>query len=72
MKNVDYYDSLPYKMVVTPDTEEGGYVVSFSDLPGCITCANTKEKAIENAKDAKRTWIEAALESNVEIPEPEV
>lgn len=72
MKSVDYYDSLPYKMVVTRDVEEGGYVVSFPDLPGCITCADTKDEAIANAQDAKRAWIEAALESNVEIPEPEV
>lgn len=35
-------------------------------------CADTKEKAIANAKDVKRAWIEAALESNVEIHEPEV
>lgn len=27
-------------------------------------CADTKEKAIANAKDVKRAWIEAALESN--------
>lgn len=72
MKNIDYYDSLPYKMVVTPDVEGGGYVASFPDLPGCITCADTQEKVIANAKDAKRAWIEAALESNVEIHEPEV
>lgn len=72
MKSADYYDSLPYKMVVTPDVEGGGYVASFPDLPGCITCADTKEKAIANAADAKRARIEAALESNVEIHEPEV
>lgn len=72
MKSVDYYDSLPYKMVVTHDAEDCGYVVSFPDLPGCITCADTKKKAIANAQDAKRTWIEAALEDNVEIHEPEV
>ena len=72
MRSVDYYDSLPYKMVVTPDVEDGGYVASFPDLPGCFTCADTQEKAIANAKDAKRAWIEAALESNVEIHEPEV
>lgn len=72
MRSVDYYDSLPYKMVVTHDAEEGGYIASFPDLPGCITCADTKEKTIANAKDAKRAWIEAALESNVEIHEPEV
>lgn len=51
-------------MVLTPDVKDGGYVASFPDLPGCITCADTKEKAIANAKDAKRAWIEAALESN--------
>ena len=72
MKSADYYDSLPYKMVVTPDVEDGGYVASFPDLPGCITCADTQEKAIANAKDAKRAWIEAALGSDVEIHEPEV
>ncbi len=72
MKSVDYYNSLPYKMVLTPDVEESGYEASFPDLPGCITCADTKEKAIANAQDAKRAWIEAALESNMEIPEPEV
>lgn len=71
MKNANYYASLPYKMVITPDTEEGGYVISFPDLPGCITCADTLSEAIENAKDAKRAWIEAALESNIEIHEPD-
>lgn len=35
MKNVDYYDSVPYKMAVAPDVEDGGYVASFPDLPGC-------------------------------------
>lgn len=72
IKIVDFYDFLPYKMVLTPNVEDGGYVASFPDLPGCITCADTKEKAIANVADAKRAWIEAALESNVEIHEPEV
>ena len=66
MKNAKYYNSLPYKMVITPDSEEGGYVISYPDLPGCITCADTLEEALENASDAKLTWIEAALESGTE------
>ena len=70
MKNAKYYNSLPYKMVITPDSEEGGYVISYPDLPGCITCADTLEEALENASDAKLTWIEAALESGTEIHEP--
>lgn len=70
MKNAKYYNSLPYKMVITPDSEESGYVISYPDLPGCITCADTLEEALENASDAKLTWIEAALESGTEIHEP--
>ena len=70
MKDCNYYNSLPYKMVITPDTEEGGYTISFPDLPGCITCANTLEEALVNAKDSKLTWIDAALRSGTKIREP--
>lgn len=61
MKNIDYYMALPYKMEIVEDKDEGGFVVSYPDLPGCITCGETIETAIANATDAKRTWIEAAL-----------
>lgn len=70
MKEIYDYMKLPYKMELTPDTEEGGFVVSFPDLPGCLSVGDTVEEAYENAVDAKRTWIEAALEEKISIPEP--
>lgn len=45
MKTKDYL-SLSYKMEIGQDLDEGGYVASFPDLPGCVTCADTFEKAI--------------------------
>ena len=48
-----------------------GYVVSYPDLPGCLTCGETIESAVENARDAKRVWLEAALEEGVSIPKPD-
>ena len=57
-------------MVLTPDVEDGGYMASFPDLPGCITCGETIERAVENAADAKKAWLEAALEEGIEIHEP--
>lgn len=36
-----------------------------------ITCGETIESAVQNALDAKRTWIEAALEERIEIYEPD-
>ena len=70
MKTIDYYMSLPYKMEIIADMEEGGFVASFPELPGCLTCAETVEKAAENANEAKRAWLEAAIEDNIEIKEP--
>ena len=49
------------------DKDEGGFVVSYPELPGCVTCSETIEGAIANALDAKKTWLEAALEEGIEI-----
>lgn len=71
MKDLDYYLSLPYKLEIIPDTEEGGYAGRYPDLPGCITCAETIDKLAINAEDAKKAWLEAAIEDGITINEPE-
>ena len=70
MKTLNEYMALPYKMEIVEDKEEGGFVVSFPDLPGCITCGETVESAVANAMDAKKAWLEAALEEGLTIHEP--
>ncbi len=70
MKKIDEYMTLPYRLEISPDTAEDGFVVSYPELPGCITCADTMEAVIANALDAKRAWLEAALESGTYIPVP--
>ena len=67
MKDLNYYLSLPYKLEIIPDTEEGGYAARYPDLPGCITCGETLESVSRNAEDAKKTWLEAALEDGITI-----
>ena len=71
MKTLNEYMELPYKMEIVEDKEEGGFVVSFPDLPGCITCGETVESAVANAMDAKKAWLEAALEEGIIIHEPD-
>lgn len=71
MKTLNDYMQMSYRMEIVEDKDEGGFVVSYPDLPGCITCGETLESAIENAQDAKKAWIEAALEDGVEIHEPD-
>ena len=50
---------------VVPDPNEGGFIVSYPDLPGCITCGDTMEAAIANARDAKAEWLAAASEEGI-------
>lgn len=71
VKTVEHYMNLPYKMEIVPDKEEGGFIASFPELPGCITIGDTIEEVIQNIVDAKGAWIEAQLESGGEIPEPD-
>ena len=66
MKTLNEYMSMSYKMEIIEDQDEGGFVISYPDLPGCITCGETIESAMQNAKDAKREWIRAALEEGIE------
>ncbi len=71
MKTLNDYLALSYRMEIVKDRDEGGFVASYPDLPGCITCGETEEEALKNALDAKKAWLEAALEENIEIPEPD-
>ena len=57
MKTLNDYMAMSYRMEIVEDKDEGGFVVSYPDLPGCITCGETVERAAANALDAKkRGW----------------
>ena len=71
MKVLNDYMAMPYRMEIVEDRDEGGFVISYPDLPGCITCGETIELAVANAVDAKKAWFEAALEEGIETREPD-
>ncbi len=47
--------------VVTPE-EVGGFSASVTDLPGCVTEAETLEELRKNLRDASEGWIAAHAE----------
>ena len=61
MKTLNEYLALPYRMELVKDPDEGGFVVSFPDLPGCITCGETLEAAVANAADQFKLRIPKSL-----------
>ena len=70
MNKAEYYMSLPYRLEIIPDPDEGGYAVRYPDLPGCLSVGDTIDEALTNAEDAKAAWIEAALKEGIKIAEP--
>ena len=54
MKTLNEYLALPYRMELVKDPDEGGFVVSFPDLPGCITCGETLEAAVRSLAEHAR------------------
>ncbi len=53
-----------YSFEIKPLTaaEGGGFLITFPDLPGCMSDGETPEEAIENGKNAFDCWIEAQVE----------
>lgn len=61
-----------YAHVIRRLTEEegGGYLISFPDLPGCMSDGETMAEAIENGRDAFLGWVSLQAEMGRPIPEP--
>lgn len=47
---------MTYTAVFVYDVD--GITVIFPDLPGCITCGETRDVALDMAKDAMDGWLE--------------
>ncbi len=71
MRTIEEYMKLPYRIELIPDSDEGGFVATFPDLPGCLSSGETVEEAYKNAEDAKHEWLLAAIEEGISIPEPD-
>lgn len=59
-----------YSMVITWSPEDGAYIVSVPELPGCMADGETPEEAAKNAEQVIAEWLETAKEEGREIPEP--
>jgi antitoxin HicB len=58
-----------FKVVLKPDTEDGGFNISCPALPGCHSQGDTEEEALENIKDAILGCLEV-LNQRAQIHDP--
>lgn len=61
-----------YGHIVTPLSADdgGGYMISFPDLPGCISDGETLEETLINGRDAFNCWVAAQADLGRVIPIP--
>ena len=52
------------------DADGGGSLATVPDLPGCVSDGETPEEALKNVQEAIVSWIEAAREWKLDIPQP--
>ena len=57
-------------MKLTPDKDDGGFVVTCRDLPEAITQGDTIEDALVEAADCLEEAIAARIDDDREIPVP--
>jgi antitoxin HicB len=69
MKNVEELMNLDYRISLQKD-EDGGYVAAVDELPGCIADGRTPNKAVENLREAMKSWMSSRAEAGLDIPEP--
>jgi predicted RNase H-like HicB family nuclease len=53
---------MEYPVVLEKDEDVGGFVVYCPTLKGCVSQGETEEEALENIKDAIRTYLLALEE----------
>jgi antitoxin HicB len=61
-----------YAHIISPlsDEDGGGYLITFPDLPGCMSDGETEAEAVANGRDAFIAVVSALADMGRDIPAP--
>ena len=59
-----------YPVTLTPDERDGGFTVTFVDIPEAITQDDTEAEALAAAKDALESALDFYFEDKRTVPTP--
>jgi len=59
-----------YPVTLTPDERDGGFTVTFVDIPEAITQGDTEAEALAAAKDALESALDFYFEDKRTVPAP--
>ena len=56
-----------YRVLLEQD-EDGKFTATVPELPGCLSCGNTRVEALKNVKEAIEAYIESLQKHNEPVP----
>lgn len=62
--------TLSYPVTLMPDEDDGGFVVTFADIPEAITQGATVPEALAAARDALASAMDFYIEAGRTLPTP--
>jgi antitoxin HicB len=66
----DAMEQFVYPAILTPEVADGGFVVTFVDLPEAITQGETVDEALQEAADCLEEAIANRIVARLPIPSP--
>jgi predicted RNase H-like HicB family nuclease len=76
MKDLNYYDSLPWEVQIDRDLRADGSVYyvarhpEFGSLAGPVGTGASPEEALADLREARRTLLKVLLDRGDPVPEP--
>ncbi len=70
MSQIPEFDDYPFDIAPLTEEEGGGFLITWADLPGCMSDGETIDAAIANGRDAFEAWMAVHIEDDRPIPEP--
>jgi predicted RNase H-like HicB family nuclease len=59
---------MKFRVILEPDLESGGFVVSCPSLPGCHSQGENREEALANIREAIQAYLESLKKHDQPIP----
>ena len=59
-----------YQVCIWWSDEDGAFVASMPELPGCMADGHTQNEALANLREVAGLWIETAQQLGRAIPQP--
>jgi antitoxin HicB len=54
------YPKNRFELAPLSKTDGGGWLITFPDLPGCMSDGDSLEEAVKNGAEAEKAWLAAA------------